>query len=152
MEKNCAGSAIHKCAICVDCLSGTSKIALIIGLVLYISLVGATSSVFAVSYFPAPFYHRWEKIETPMRAGETAYLFHSGTADVKRTIHVSDILTVYRITPSCEVKTVGKIKVISYVGETYLKGVVVEGEIMPNDIAKKGDVSSLIILTGVCAP
>jgi hypothetical protein len=121
-------------------------------LILNVSLMGLPSSVFAVSYFPTPFFHRLDKTETPMRAGETVYLFHSGTADVKKAISVSDILTVYRINPSCEVKIVGKIKVISYVGETYLKGVVIEGEIMSNDIAKKGEVSCLVILTEACAP
>ncbi len=119
---------------------------------LHILPVGVRSSAFAVSYFPAPFYHRMEKLESPMRAGETVYLFHSGTDDVRKTIHVSDILAVHRVNASCEVVTVGKIKVISYVGETYIKGVIMEGDIMPNDIARKGDASCLVILTGACSP
>jgi hypothetical protein len=47
-----------------------------------------------------------------------------------------------------ELKEVGKIKVLSYVGEDYLKGEVVEGELKAGDIAKKGDVASLIISSG----
>lgn len=94
-------------------------------------------TIFAVSYPPAPLYHQHERIETTRGIGEAVYLFHSGTDDVKRTIHVTDILIIHRIYPSCRVTTVGKIKVISYIGETYLKGVVIEGEIKANDIAKK---------------
>ncbi len=109
-------------------------------------------TVFAASYVPAPLYHQHEKQETTMGIGETVYLFHSGTDDVKKTIHVADILTVHRINPSCQVTTVGRIKVLSYIGETYLKGIVIEGEIRPKDIAKKGDVSCLIILAGECLP
>jgi len=67
----------------------------------------------ATSYLPAALYHQSDTGETVIKAGQTAYLFHSGTEDVKRTIHVNDILPVYRISTLCEVKTVGKIKVIA---------------------------------------
>ena len=110
-------------------------------------------NVFAVSYAPAPLFHRQERGEkVVMKAGETVYLFHSGTEDIKRTIHPSDLLTVYRIKPSCEVIEVGKLMVLSYIGETYLKGQVVEGEIRPDDIAKRGNASCLIISAGMCNP
>jgi len=42
-------------------------------------------------------------------------------------------------------KEVGKIRILSYVEEDYLKGEVIEGELVPGDIAKKGDVASLVI-------
>jgi 5,10-methylene-tetrahydrofolate dehydrogenase/methenyl tetrahydrofolate cyclohydrolase len=106
----------------------------------------------AASYLPTLFYHQNDIAETVMKAGQIAYLFHSGTEDVKRTIHVNDILIVYRISPLCEVKTVGKIKVISNIGDTYFKSEVVEGEIRPNDIAKKGNASCLVISVGLCSP
>jgi hypothetical protein len=128
------------------------RMASIVALILYFLKLSAPLSVFAISYFPAPLYHRQEKLETPMRTGETVYLFHSGTSDVKRDIHPNDILIVHRITPSCEVREVGKIRVLSYIGETYLKGEVVEGEIRPDDIAKKGNASCLIISAGMCNP
>jgi hypothetical protein len=114
--------------------------------------VGAPVTVFAVSYPPAPLYHREYIAETVIKAGQTVYLFHSGTEEVRMTIQDNDILTVYRINPSCEVKTVGKIKIISHVGDTYLKGEVIEGEIKPDDIAKKGNVSCLVISAGMCNP
>jgi hypothetical protein len=87
-----------------------------------------------------------------MKVGQILYLFYSGTDDVKKTIHDNDILTVYRINPSCEVNPVGIIKVLFYVGETYIKAEVLEGEIRPDDIAKKGNVSCLVISAGMCNP
>jgi hypothetical protein len=110
--------------------------------------VNAPLTVFATSYMPL--FHRQDRGETAMKAGQTLHLFHSGSDDVKKAIHENDILTVYRITPSCELKEAGKIKVIAYIGETYLKGEVVEGEIRPDDIAKKGKVSCLVISAGMC--
>jgi len=126
--------------------------AMIVTLLFYTLNLTVPSPVFGVSFVPAPLYHRHERVETTMKTGEPVYLFHSSTVDVKRSVHVSDILTVYRIDPSCEVKTVGKIKVISYVGDTYIEGVVVEGEIKANDVAKKGAISCLVILKGICLP
>ncbi len=110
--------------------------------------VGAPLTVFAVSY-PAQLYHQQDRHDKFVQ-GETAYLFHSGTDEVKKTIHVNSILTVYRISPTCEVKETGKIRIISYIGETYLKAEVIEGEIRPDDVAKKGKVSCLVISAGAC--
>jgi len=104
--------------------------------------------VYATSYMP--FFHSQDREETVMKLGQEVYLFHSGTDDVRKTVQVGGILTVYRITPTCEVKEVGRIKAVAYIGETYLKCKVVEGEIKPDDIAKKGNVSCLVISTGVC--
>jgi len=119
---------------------------------LFLIAVGTPLAVFAVSYPPASLYHHEYTAETVMKTGEIVHMFHSGTDDVKHAIHPNDIMTVYRINPSCKVKMVGKIKVISYVGDTYLKGEIIEGEIKPDDIAKKGNVSCLIILAGMCNP
>jgi hypothetical protein len=47
---------------------------------------------------------------------------------------------------------VGKIKVLSSVADTYFKSEVIEGEIRPNDIAKKENVSCLVISVGLCSP
>ncbi len=106
------------------------------------------STVSAVSYQPH-LYHQEERHDK-FTKGDTIYLFQSGTDDVKKTIHPGDILTVYRISPSCEIEPVGLIRVLSYVGDTYLKGEVFAGEIKPDDIAKKGDVSCLVISVGMC--
>jgi hypothetical protein len=127
------------------------KIAIVFIVILLFTSVSAPLSVFAVSY-PPPLYHRQDRGETVMKVGQIVYLFHSGTDDVKKTIHANDILTVYRINPSCEVNPVGIIKVLFYIGETYVKAEVLEGEIRPDDIAKKGNVSCLVISAGMCNP
>ena len=105
-------------------------------------------AAFAVSY-PAQLYHREVRHDKFVK-GDTVYMFHSGTEDVKKAIHVNDTLAVYRVTPTCEVVPVGIVKVVSFVGETYIKGEVFAGEIKPDDIAKKENVSCLVISADVC--
>jgi hypothetical protein len=99
----------------------------------------------AVSY-PVTEERNEEKAATPvMHVGSKICLFQSGTTDVKAAIHVQDTLIVYRELPSHELKEVGKIRVVSFIREDFLKAEVIEGELMPGDIAKKGDVASLVI-------
>ncbi len=112
------------------------------------SSVGLPSRANAVSPSPIPG-EREEKVAQGIRVrGETVCLFQSGTADVKKAISIGDVLVVYRESKSHELREVGKIKVLSYVGEDYLKSEVVEGELTPGDIAKKGDVASLVVSSG----
>ena len=120
----------------------------IVNVVLLLLVVCAPLAAFAVSY-PAQLYHREERHDKFVK-GDTVYMFHSGTEDVKKTIHVNDTLAVYRTSPSCEVTPIGIIKVISFVGETYIKGEVFAGEIKPDDIAKKENVSCLVISAEIC--
>lgn len=103
---------------------------------------------YAVSPSPIPGEHE-EKIAHGIRVkGETVCLFQSGTADVKKAINIGDVLVVYRENKKQEIKEVGKIKVLSYVGEDYMRGEVVEGELQAGDIAKKEGVASLVISSG----
>lgn len=108
-------------------------------------LFGLSGSAAAVSY-PVVEEQREAKAAKGIREkGETVCLFQSGTADVKKMISVGDLITVYRESGKHELKEVGKIKVLSFIGEDYLKGEVIEGEVRTGDIAKKGDVASLVI-------
>jgi hypothetical protein len=116
--------------------------------VLLISCAGLPQLVNAVSWSPLQEEREEKAAKGIMEKGAIVCLFQSGTEDVKKTIAVGDVLVVYRENKSHELKEVGKIKVLSYVGEDYLKGEVVEGEIKAGDIAKKGDVASLIISSG----
>ncbi|MGC2063151.1 MAG: hypothetical protein WA610_09235 [Thermodesulfovibrionales bacterium] len=124
------------------------NISVIVNVTILLLVVCAPLAAFAVSY-PAPLYHREERHDKFVK-GDTVYLFHSGTEDVKKTIQVNDTLVVYRVTSNCEVVKVGIVKIVSFTGETYLKGEIFAGEIKPDDIAKKGNVSCLIISAGVC--
>ena len=111
-------------------------------------ILGLAGPTYAVSPSPVP-EELAEKAAKGIKVkGEMVCLFQSGTEDVKKTISIGDVLVVYRESPKHELKEVGKIKVLSYVGEDYLKGEVVEGEVMAGDIAKKGDVASLVIFSG----
>jgi hypothetical protein len=113
--------------------------------VLLLSCAGLPQLVNAVSWSPIQ-EEREEKAATGiMVKGAVVCLFQSGTADVKKAINIGDILPVYREGKSHDLKEVGKIRVLSYVGEDYLKGEVVEGELKAGDIAKKGDAAGLVI-------
>jgi len=120
-----------------------------IAAIFFLLAVSAPLTVFAVPYYPVQLYHQEVRHEKFVK-GDTLYLFHSGTDDVKKTIHINDTLTVYRTSPSCEVAPIGIIRVISFAGETYIKGEVFAGEIKPDDIAKKENVSCLVISAGIC--
>jgi hypothetical protein len=99
----------------------------------------------AVSY-PVTEERNEEKAATPvMHVGSRICLFQSGTTDVKAAIHAQDTLKVYRELPSHELKEVGKIRVSAFIRADFLKAEVIEGELIPGDIAKKGDVASLVI-------
>lgn len=106
-----------------------------------------TSSLHAVTYpFPenGPAYL---KNEAAMKVGTKLYLFHSGTEDVKKTINVNDILIVYREYPpdfSLEARETGKVKILSSLGEYYFEAEVIEGEVQPGDLARKGTVACFI--------
>jgi len=121
--------------------------------ILLVSSLGLPGLVNAVSWSPVEEEREAQAAKGVMVKGAVVCLFQSGTADVKKAITVNDILSVYRESKSHELKEVGKIKVLSYVGEDYLKGEVIEGEIKADDIAKKGEVASLIISFGdSCQP
>jgi hypothetical protein len=118
-------------------------------LLLLLVIAGVPRGARAVSY-PLIEEQREEKAAKGVREkGEMVCLFESGTADVKKAISVGDLLTVYRENGKHEMRAVGKIKVLSYVGEDYLKGEVIEGEARTGDVAKKGDVASLVISSEV---
>jgi hypothetical protein len=113
--------------------------------VLLILCVGVPQFANAVSWSPLQEEREEKAAQGIMVKGTVVCLFQSGTLDVKKAINMNDILPVYRESTSHELKEVGKIKVLSYVREDYLKGEVIEGEIKAGDLAKKGDVASLII-------
>jgi hypothetical protein len=102
----------------------------------------------AVSWSPLEPEREEKAAKGIMEKGAMVCLFQSGTADVKKVISIDDVLVVFREGPKHELQEVGKIKVLSYSGEDYLKGEVVEGEIKAGDIAIKGAVASLVISQG----
>src|SRR5208337_4933232 len=70
----------------------------------------------AVVFSPIPAEREENAVKGIMEKGDIVCLFQSGTADVRKSITVNDVLPVYRETKSHELVEVGKIKVLSYVG------------------------------------
>ena len=119
-----------------------------LALLLLLGMLGISGYAAAVSY-PVVEDQREEKAVKGIREkGETVCLFQSGTEDVRKTILAGDVLIVYREDGNREHKEVGKIRVLSYAGEDYIKGEVVDGVVQTGDVAKKGNVASLVISTG----
>jgi hypothetical protein len=114
----------------------------------FLAVVAAPMTAFATSYQPPLFHRQYD--QRPLMKGDVVYLFHSGTEDVRNTIHVHDVLSVYHIDASCQMEQVGTIEILSYLGETYLTGQVLGGEIRANDIATKNGVSCLVISAEIC--
>ena len=98
----------------------------------------------AVSY-PVPEEQDDRVIKRGVTVGARVCLFQSGTADVKQSIRINDVLIVYRESPGQKPTEVGRVKVLFYAGADYLAAEVIEGELLPGDVAKKGDVASMII-------
>ena len=121
------------------------KIVQILIVMILSAAIGFPLRVKAVSYSPVPAEREEKAAKGIIEKGEMVCLFQSGTADVKKAININDLIVVYREGPKHELKEVGKIKVLSYAGADYLKGEVVEGEIRTGDVAKKGDVASLVV-------
>ncbi len=103
----------------------------------------------ALSYQPS-FRLIPNKFSTVVKGG-TVHVFHSGTHDVTNTVRNGDIFVVYRIDSSCKMTEVGRIRFITFVGETYMEAEVIEGELKAGDIAKKGNISGLLVATEPCA-
>ena len=106
-----------------------------------------TTSLYAITYpFPEnePTYLREKAV---MKVGTKIYLFCSGTEEMRKTINVNDVLTVYREYPadiSLETREVGKVRVLSALGEYYFEAEVVEGYVQPGNVAIMGSVACYI--------
>jgi hypothetical protein len=109
-------------------------------LLLLVTLFSLPATLHAVTYpFPEnePLFVKEEAV---MKIGSRVYLFHSGTDEVRNTINVHDVLSVYREYPpdiSVEQKKVGKVKVTAPLGDYYFDGEVIGGEVKAGDVAKK---------------
>jgi hypothetical protein len=102
----------------------------------------------AAPVFPGPLHENGAKTETVYNAGDQVVLSHSGLRDAKNAIRINDILTVYRESPCCNLKEIGKIRVLSFTGNNHIRAEVIEGSVRAGDIAKKGAVSCLVLGPG----
>ena len=119
------------------------------GLRIFVFTMALTATVaplsHAVSWSPLEEDQGNEADKSVREKGAFVCLFQSGTTDVKKEIRVNDVLSVFRETRDHRLTEVGKVRILSYVGADFLKGEVIEGKLLPGDIARKGDVASLVI-------
>jgi hypothetical protein len=104
--------------------------------------------VAATSYDPLP--RQDEPAGMELTAGMTVFLFHSGTEQVRQSLHVGDVLEISRVGPDGASLSVGKIRVAAFLGAVCLRGEVLEGRIRPHDLAEKDGVYYLVIPEAVC--
>ena len=84
------------------------------------------------------------------RTGDIVHLFHGGNKMAKEEFCLKEIVPVYRYFGRRykEAAEVGKIRITGYVGDHYLEGVVVEGNIKDDDVAMKPNSACIIRLPG----
>ena len=85
--------------------------------------------------------------EVETKAGKKVRLFHSGTQDVKKSICVGDVIPVYREVyayGAIKRTEVGRIRVLSFLGEHYLEAEIVDGKIRRGDVAQKESAACLV--------
>ncbi len=79
--------------------------------------------------------------------GQTVRLFHGGTAEAKKLFCKDETVPIYRYDRNRQKKQVGKVKLGVFVGEEFIDGVVVEGEVRRGDMAIKGSAACLVVET-----
>ena len=125
-----------------------TRTARLIALVLLVVITARATRVCATSFDPLP--REQGSAEQEMLSGDTVFLFHSGTREMRRSLTIGDVLGVFRIGPDGRTRTVGSIRATAFVGEFCLRGEVVAGNILPHDVAEKNRVFLLVIQENLC--
>ncbi len=114
------------------------------GIALAILITPATSfAARAIAGEPAPL--------PPIRAtivaevGQTVRLFHGGTEEAKKLFCKDETVPIYRYDRNRQKTQVGKVKLGVFVGQEFIDGVVVEGEVRRGDMAVKGSAACLVV-------
>ena len=85
------------------------------------------------------------KADVVANAGGTVRLFHGGTEEAKKLFCKDEVVPIYRYDRTMQRKQVGKVKLGVFVGEQFIDGIVVEGEIRRGDMAIKGSAACLVV-------
>jgi hypothetical protein len=82
------------------------------------------------------------------KSGDTVHLFHGGNVVAKEEFCVNEIVPVYRYYGKRYKYSslVGKVRITGYVGDHYLEGIVVDGNIKTDDVAVKPNSACIIRL------
>jgi len=79
------------------------------------------------------------KVKIEMKAGDEVTLFYGGGGSIKEEFPIGEVMGVYsrdRAFGLNENVRIGKVKILGYGGETFVKAQVVEGTIGPGDVVK----------------
>ena len=126
---------------------GTCTAKLVV-LILVLMVVGGGARVGATSFDPLP--REQETAAREISPGETVFLFHSGTPEVRRSLKIGDVLGVFRVGRDGSIRSVGGIRATAFVGEFCLRGEVIEGRILQQDVAEKNRTYLLVIQGALC--
>jgi hypothetical protein len=86
------------------------------------------------------------KADIVAKTGDSVRLFHGGTEEAKKVFCKDEVVPIYRYYGRyMQTKQVGKVKIGDFVGEHYVDGKVVEGEVGPGDVAMKGSAACLVV-------
>ncbi len=82
------------------------------------------------------------------REGDIVHLFHGGNKVAKEEFCLNEVVPVYRYFGRRykQAAEVGRVRITGYVGDHYLEGVVVKGNIKDDDVAMKPNSACLIRL------
>jgi hypothetical protein len=85
-------------------------------------------------------------------AGTIICMFYGGSEKIRNTLMINDTLTVYRQKKPNVSYEVGKIVLLSYIGDYYMQGRILSGRLEEKDLAKKGNLTCIVIsLGGSCS-
>ncbi|HTY26099.1 MAG TPA: hypothetical protein VMC85_23415 [Desulfomonilaceae bacterium] len=79
------------------------------------------------------------KVDVAMKKGDEVTMFYGGTGDMKEIFPVGGVMNVYEKVLAFglnENERIGRVKIVGYVGDNYLKAQVVEGTMRAGDVVK----------------
>ena len=86
------------------------------------------------------------KADIVSKTGDSIRLFHGGTEEAKKLFCKGEVVPIYRyVGRHLQTKEVGKVKIGEFVGDHYVDGVVVKGEVKTGDVAMKKSAACLVV-------
>ena len=86
------------------------------------------------------------KADVASRTGDNVRFFHGGTEEAKKLFCKGEVVPVYKYEGRyMKTKEVGKVRLGEFVGDHYIDGKVVEGEVKPGDVAMKKSAACLAV-------
>lgn len=86
------------------------------------------------------------KADVVMVTGDIVHLFYGGSKEASAVFCPNETVQVYRQEPRKRLRYVeqGKVQITRIIDENYVEGKVIEGNVKPGYVARKGNVSCLV--------